>query len=210
MNRKDNELLSGEEFHIALGLFIDDFEVCNPLGTAKTHYKVCDVYWVIVNLPFQYRSSPSSIYLATLCRRKDIITCGYERIHEPLIKDIALLENHGLFVRRLGAIVTGTILYVSADNLGAHSLAGFQECFNGGKFCRFCLADHNDIQSCQVKSGRFTLRTQESINNCVSAIELQQNERLESVDGVKRACPLDRLLFSNCKRIPSRYLAGLV
>ncbi|KAK0131464.1 hypothetical protein N1851_033866 [Merluccius polli] len=193
LNRKKNELLSGEEFHIALELFIDDFEVCNPLGTAKTDYKVCGVYWVIVNLPLQYRSSLSSIYLATLCHRKNIITFGYERILEPLIKDIALLENHGLFVQRLGASVTGTIAYVSADNLGAHSLAGFRECFNGGKFCRFCVADHNDKQSCQVKSGKFTLRTQESIDNCVS--ELQQNERLKSVDGVKRACPLDRLSF---------------
>lgn len=175
-----------------------------PLGTAKNDYKVCGVYWVIVNLPFQYRSSLSSIYLATLCHRKDIITFGYEKILEPLIKAIA----HGLFVRRLGASVTGTIVYVSADNLGAHSLDGFRECFNGGKFCRFCLADRNDIQCCQVKSGNFTLRTQESIDNCV--FELQHNERLKSVDGVKRACPLDRLCyFQTAKGFPPDILHDL-
>lgn len=44
---KDNILLSSEDLSIALGLYIDDFEVCNPLGTSKKKYKVCAVYWVI-------------------------------------------------------------------------------------------------------------------------------------------------------------------
>lgn len=208
LNRKQNELLSGEEFHIAIGLFIDDFEVCDPLATAKNEYKICGVYWVIVNLPFQYRSSLSSIYLATLCHRKDIISFGYERILEPLIKDIEILERDGLFVQRLGASVTGTIVYVSADNLGAHSLAGFKESFSEGKICRFCLADRKDIQICPVKSGKFTLRTQESIDDCLST--LKQNEHLKIVDGVKRACPLDRLqYFQTAKGFPPDILHDL-
>lgn len=30
----DNDLLKGEEFKIAVGLYTDDFEVSNPLGTS--------------------------------------------------------------------------------------------------------------------------------------------------------------------------------
>lgn len=50
---KDNSLLSSEDLSIALGLYIDDFEVCNPLGTSKKKHKVCAVYWVISNVPIR-------------------------------------------------------------------------------------------------------------------------------------------------------------
>lgn len=35
------------EFRITLGLYIDDFEVANPLGISKKKYKLCAVYWVL-------------------------------------------------------------------------------------------------------------------------------------------------------------------
>lgn len=196
--RKENHLLSGEEFHIAVGLYIDDFEICNPLGTSRKKHKICGIYWVIANLPLKYRSSLSSIYLATLCYSSDIKTFGYDRILEPLLKDIEVLENQGLYVQKLGASVTGTLLYVSSDNLGAHSLAGFQESFSAGKVCRFCLADRENIQDYEVKSGKFPLRTQESLDNCLS--ELQQNERLTIVDGVKQGCALNKLSYFQTAR----------
>lgn len=40
-----------------------------------------------------------------------------------------------MYIDQLGATVKGTVLYVSADNLGAHSLAGFFENFTVEKFC---------------------------------------------------------------------------
>lgn len=154
---KDNSLLSSEDLSIALGLYIDDFEVCNPLGTSKKKHKVCAVYWVISNLPIRYRSSVQSIYLACLCHSNDVKKYGYGAILEPLIKDLEVLEQQGLYVQKLGSTVRGTVLYVSADNLGAHSLAGFHESFNVDKFCRFCLASRQDIDTHEVKEGVFPL-----------------------------------------------------
>lgn len=208
LNRKENPLLSEEEFHIALGLYIDDFEICNPLGTSKKKHKLCGIYWVIANLPLQYRSSLSSIYLATLCYSSDIKMFGYDQVLEPLLKDIDVLEHQGVFVQRLGKSVTGTVLYVSSDNLGAHSFAGFQESFSAGKCCRFCSASKEDIQVYAVKSGRFALRTQESLDNCVA--ELQHNESLTCVDGVKRDCVLNKLsYFETAKGFPPDLLHDL-
>lgn len=100
---------------------------------------------MIAILPIKYRSSLSSIYLATLCYSSDIKTFGYEVILAPLVKDIELLEMQGIYVQTLGASITGTILHVSSDNLGAHSLAGFQESFNTEKCSRFCLASRTDV-----------------------------------------------------------------
>ena len=47
----ENSLLAKDEFTIALGLYIDDFEVANPLGTSRLKHKMCAVYWVIANIP---------------------------------------------------------------------------------------------------------------------------------------------------------------
>ncbi|XP_078020836.1 uncharacterized protein LOC144459906 [Epinephelus lanceolatus] len=72
--------------------------------------------------------------------------CGYAKVLQPLINDLKLLEQNGVYLEQLGASVKGTVLYVAADNLGAHSLAGFLESFTVDKFCRFCLASSKDTQ----------------------------------------------------------------
>lgn len=155
-------MLSSKDLSIALGLYIDDFEVYNPLPTSKKKkHKICAVYWVISNLPIRYRSSVQSTYLACLCHNNDVKKYGYGAILEPLIKDLEVLQQQGLYVQKLGTTVRGTVLYVSADNLGAHSLAGFHESFNVDKFCRFCLASQQDIDIHEVKEKEFPLRTVE-------------------------------------------------
>lgn len=196
---KENPLLSGEELCISLGLYIDDFEICNPLGTLRKKRRVCAIYWVMANLPVRYRSSLSSIYLAILCNSNNLKTFGYDRIVEPLLKDLYLLENQGFYVHRLGTNVGGTVLDVSSDNLGAHYFAGIQESFNIDKFCHFCLASHGDIQTVSVISGAFTLRTKASYNEGVA--ELKENENLTNVDGVKRVCFKQINLFPCNNRI---------
>lgn len=41
---KANSLVSKPEFTIALCLYIDDFEIVNPLGTSRLKHKICAVY----------------------------------------------------------------------------------------------------------------------------------------------------------------------
>lgn len=193
---KENPLVNGEDLSISLGLYIDDFEICNPLGTSRKKHKLCAIYWIIGNLPVRDRSSLSTIYLAALCKSQDIKTFGYGPIVQPLLRDLQLLEKEGIYIDRLGTSVRGTVLYISSDNLGAHSFAGFQESFNVDKFCRFCLASRKDIQTCSVRSGSFVLRTIESHNLNLS--ELKENTNLKSVNGVKRECVLNELQYFHC------------
>lgn len=82
------------------------------------------------------------------------------------------------------------VFCVCADNLGAHSLAGFQESFNVDKFCRFCLISHSQIAL--VKATDFQLRTVEQHNRFLE--ELNQNQAIKSVNGVKRECVLSKHL----------------
>lgn len=200
---KENRLLS-QESGIALGLYIDDFEICNPLGTSKKKHKVCGIYWVILNLPIRLRSALSSIYLAALCKTVHIKQYGYSKVLEPLIRDIEHLERTGVLVKRFGSCIKGTLLYVSADNLSAHSLAGYQESFNVDKFCRFCLASLKDIQQHDVRSGEFILRTPELFDE---AINVLRTTDVSCVDGLKRECPLSRLAhFHPAKGFPPDFL----
>lgn len=56
---------------------------------------------------------------------------GYEKVFEPLLRDLVTLESHGIFIAQLGDIVKGVVQCLIADNLGAHGIAGFTETFVG-------------------------------------------------------------------------------
>lgn len=205
---KDNTLLVEEEVCISVGLYIDEFEVCNPLGTSRKKHKITAIYWVFADLPVKYRSALSSIYLAVLSNSNDVKTFGYEPIFEPLLRELCVLENQGFYIDRLGTCIKGTVVYVSSDNLGAHSLAGFQESFRVDKFCRFCLASHDAIQTASVRDGLFPLRTK--ILHTEAVQRVKENEGLV-VDGVKRDCVLNQLTyFHSVTGFPPDFLHDLL
>jgi len=183
---KDNTFLSADDLRICLTLYIDDFELCNPLGTSRKKHKLCSVYWILNNLPPGSHSALSSIYLTVLCKSDDVKVYGYGKVLEPLLQDLCTLEEHGVFSSKLGKFVKGTVHSVVADNLGAHGLAGFVESFSGQYICRFCTAQKVDIQTKDVQSGAFLLRTKEIHEaHLKSAQETDTN-----CFGVKRACVL--------------------
>ncbi|RXN31607.1 sterile alpha motif domain-containing 3-like protein [Labeo rohita] len=184
----ENSFLTRDEFTIALGLYIDDFEIANPLGTSKLKHKMCAVYWVIANIPAKYRSTLNSIQLALLCNTSTVKKCGYAKVLQPLIYDLKMLEQNGVYLEKLGKTVRGTVLFVAADNLGAHSLAGFLESFSVERFCRFCMAGSGDAQQQEVCSGFYQLRDKDSHDRQVQ--EVRNNPELSRTYGVKGACPL--------------------
>ncbi|XP_041863678.1 uncharacterized protein LOC121653945 [Melanotaenia boesemani] len=186
---KANRLLGVEETSISIGLYIDDFEVCNPLGTSRKIHKITAIYWVVLNLPSKFRSTLPLIQLAALGKSADVKLFGYEAFFYPLIEDIKCLERDGVYVEVLDKFVKGTVFCVCADNLGAHSLAGFSESFNVEKFCRFCCLNRHQIGTVEARD--FPLRTVEQHDQFVA--ELKSSDK-DSVNGVKGACALSEHL----------------
>lgn len=43
-------MFSGEDPTIAVIIYVDDFEICNPLGTSRKKHKVTAVYWVLADV----------------------------------------------------------------------------------------------------------------------------------------------------------------
>lgn len=184
--QKNPFLSSCEELKISVTLYIDDFELCNPLGTSRKKHKLCSIYWIVNNLGPGSHSALTAIYLAVLCKSNHVKTYGYRRILEPLLSDLQTLEEQGIYVAKLGTFVKGTVHSVIADNLAAHALAGFVESFSGHYICRFCTAEKEEIQSTDVYSGAFSLRTREIHEAHLKTAQ----ETGKSCCGVKQACPL--------------------
>lgn len=181
---KSSSTLCDETFQIAVSLYVDDFEVCNPLGTSK--HKICAVYWMLSDLPSMFRSSLTSINLALLCMSDHVKEYGYGKIFEPLLKDLITLEETGIFISKLGVNVKGFVQCVAADNLGAHALAGFVESFSAHYVCRVCTGLHSDFQTKEVRSCFFKLRTKEDHALHVQTAQVAQTNCF----GVKQDCVL--------------------
>lgn len=115
---------------LSLILYVDDIELANPLGTSRKFHNICAVYWLLANVPSQYRFSLHVIQLALLCKVPDLQSCGFQSVLSPLLKDLHTLEKDGIFIESAGQSIRGTVLCVAADNLAAHGLAGFVQVFS--------------------------------------------------------------------------------
>lgn len=92
-----------------------------------------------------------------------------------MLKDLQTLEQEGLFIETLGECIKGSVLFVAADNLAAHGLAGFVQSFRAHHFCRFCCCTANQMQTTEVSEGEFTMRTMECHNLLVEKIVQEDN-----------------------------------
>lgn len=185
---KQNNFFLGTDLKLSIILYVDDFEVCNPLGTSRKKHKITAVYWALANLPSQIGSVTTSIHLGLLCKAVDLKQFGYKTVLEPLLRDIAILEQEGVFISSLGKQIRGTVLCVIADNLGSHSISGLVESFSGSYCCRFCLGHSSEYQTQEVRSGVFVPRTKEDYASHVETVK--ENPHLTQVFGVKQLCPL--------------------
>lgn len=129
-NFEDNELLSSSDcLKLPLILYIYDLEIANPLGIWRKIHKLCSVYWVVADLPSKYRSALHVIQLGAICKMSDIKEFGYERALDPLLRDIHALEQDVVFIDSIGKVFRGTVMCLVSDNLAAHALEGFTQCY---------------------------------------------------------------------------------
>lgn len=151
---------------LILHFYYDDFQVTNPLGSKTKKHKIGAFYFVLGNLRPQFHSVINMIQLVALCPVPYISTFGMDKILQPFMRDIGLLESdHGVEIKINGISYTfhGSIGPLSSDNLGAHSIGGFVESFNSLRVCRVCMGTSNDIQT-KFTQDQYQLRTRASHN----------------------------------------------
>ena len=115
---------------------MDSFEIVNPIGSARKKYKILVMYLTLGNLPDYIRYRINSIQLVLLCKEKEF---SRQKVYGRLVKDLLKMENEGIEIYP-NKVAKGSVVFISNDNLGAHSLGGFLGNFSTANyFCKFCL-----------------------------------------------------------------------
>ena len=127
--RSDWQLSTGN--CISLGLYNDDMETANPLGSHAVIHKLEFLYYIVKNLPPKYNSMLKNCQLLQVYHSVDVKKYGFSNILQPFVDEIRQLEVDGLdiIVDDKTVHVRVTLGQVSGDNLGMHGLLGFVESF---------------------------------------------------------------------------------
>jgi hypothetical protein len=185
---KTDEFFAQYPDAIRIHLYTDEFEVCNPIGPKRGRHKMVGIYYTIGNFHPKFRSQTRFIFLAVLVKYQYLIANdGYCKILNPLLNDLKILQETGITVSNAqgSRTIKGKMVSISADNLSAHAIAGFQQHFNSGRICRTCLADHSEIGEKYLESD-FKLRDASVHAYHVNAVAA--NPVNAKVYGVKGPC----------------------
>ena len=193
-----NDFFQRHPHGLVLHFFVDAYETTNPLGSHTYVHKLEGLYCIIVNVPPEYNSKLSSIFLLALWYAADVEKYGYDKILRPIVDQLKELESED----GVRVVVDGEFVQIhailgmfSADNLGAHSLFGFLESFSANQFCRFCSINKTDSQTC-FSCDPVLRRTKERYNESVSLIDSEHYNSSET--GIKRGCVLNELQYFHC------------
>lgn len=187
-------LFSTEKHTVQIQMFYDDFEVANPLGSKRGIHELGAVYFTLRNFSPKWNSFLANIHLCALFHAQDLKRYGFSEILAPIVRDIKVLESDGIEIPLFGGYVGGSVVQVTGDNLGLHSLFGLVESFSARYCCRFCLAEKDDFQTeFSEDSPKIVLRTKD--NHTAHCQEMSNNPLLPYVFGVKSSCLLNSLTY---------------
>ncbi|KYM93673.1 hypothetical protein ALC62_15723 [Cyphomyrmex costatus] len=115
-------------FHIYIpGIFFDEFEVCNLLGSKTDIHKIEAFYFVINNFPMHINSTLENILLLALYYTANIKQFGLHPVLQKIINNIKILKTEGIFIESLNISIKGTLVSLVFDNLGGAMLLGMNE-----------------------------------------------------------------------------------
>ena len=178
---------------VQLVLYIDDFQVSNPLGNKAQKLKLTGIY-LALGYP-KLRSQVKHIFVVALFRAAYFKSYRVE-ILGHLASELKALEETGFQAQHRDKIVQvrARLVFVVADNLAAHSLAGFTESFRGSKLiCRYCHATTSDIQS-KFSAVDFSARSKEGYQKDLAELEKSAFCRKKrSACGINARCELSIL-----------------
>ncbi|XP_028418114.1 uncharacterized protein LOC114543241 [Dendronephthya gigantea] len=170
---KMHPLFSVKPTALQIMLYYDDLETCNPLGSRATIHKLGAFYYTLGNINPLNRSSMKAIQLLCLCKTSNIKQYGINAVLGPFMADLKKLEQdtgHPFTVQGTEQNFCGSIVYTSADNLGAQQLGGFKESCSAHRPCRYCLATAEEMKS-KFHEKDFVLRTKEDYKDQINQVE---------------------------------------
>lgn len=182
-------------------IYMDEVELANPLGSKKGKHKVSVFYWVLLNLPPQFRSSLRSIQLLGVVSCELLKQRGVKVFLKPFLDDLVLLnEGVSLTVRKQKKLWFGILLNFAGDIPASNFVGGFKEGVGFANLpCRSCLIHRNNLDEIHLKSG-CVLRDKITHESQVKSIEREDQSKsardsLSSLYGVNGRCPFSILSY---------------
>ena len=188
---------------LQIELYVDDYQIVNPLGNKTKKHKICAFYFSIGNIPVKFRSRLYTLQLLLLTKSRNVRKYGMASVLRSFVEDMKSLETEGisLTINNMTYHYFATISVVVADNLAAHQIGGYNESFSGLRICRFCNATKEGIKS-EFKESKFELRTIQTYNETVKMVA--ENPQLSTAYGLKSSSVLNELSnFHICWGSPS-------
>lgn len=192
-----NKAIYSDATTIQIQIGVDDFDPCDPVKTKAGLHKLNAVYFIINNLPKKILSKNNSTFLISLCEATNLKQehFNFDEIAVLILNELRKLETDGIQIG--GRTVKGTLIHITADNLGANGTLGFVESFNS-YFCRACEISKKDSQH-TVKEEYSKMRSKESYLNGVDAANeyMASGKKIDyrATKGVKRASCFNQLKF---------------
>nr|XP_039258818.1 uncharacterized protein LOC120335387 [Styela clava] len=188
-----SSFFNGNKNMLRIHLYVDEVEVCNPLGSSRGTHKLTCFYYTLGNVQVKYLSSLRNMHILAVVYSSVVKTYGHSAVLEKFCQDVWILEHEGISVKTTDGQnlhFYGGLATISGDNLGSHDIGGFRRCFNSGRICRFCMCVYSDLCK-KCNEGLFVLRSQQMHDNHVAAVE--KDVRLVAAYGVRGASPLNSL-----------------
>lgn len=163
--RQKKDKIGDNKIIIPYFIYMDDFEVNNPLGSHASVDSICGIYYSFPTIPQYLLSDLNYIFVAGIIKTKYIKEFGSNSSFYILVQEIKFLEESGIDIVIRDKVyhvhfVLGLIL---GDNLGLKSVLGFCKSFNCEKFCRLCERKKNDLKRDSQEHKEY-LRNSESYN----------------------------------------------
>lgn len=199
---KNNPFFQENPDALKLRLYQDSFEIVNPLGSAKSKYKILAVYLSIGNYPDNIRSHVNSMYLVALCREK---LFDPAKVFGRIVKDLKEIETNGIKLSSQ-KVIKGSLVFVTGDNLGSHMLGGFAENFSRNQyFCRYCLVTKKSFETKDGFMKSYPARTIQSYEKVIDRLNKKKNvlstkkkpilNKPLIIEGIKRNSVFNKLNF---------------
>lgn len=189
-----SECTENNSLQLKIQLYIDEFELGNPIGAKRGKHKLTAVYFTIGNVPLRYRNK-DMIFLCLLVTHRSLKLYDptYHKVFEPLLHDLHLLqEGIDVNISRSYKKLTAVLEIVMGDNLSSHAIAGFQTNFNSGSICRYCQINYSHFRDTLVVS-QLKLRTSAMYDNEIKYID--QDPTDAALYGIKHKCVFSSLSY---------------
>lgn len=193
---QDNALFRNKPKSIQLHIYLDEVQLCDPLGSKVKRNKLVFVYFAIGNLENQFRSSLQNIQILSIFYNSQVKDYGINELLKPVLEDVKKLEGGCQFnIKGVTQIMFGTIAAFPADNLASHMVGGFKLGFSKGfRKCRYCLGTDAEIQT-KFSDRDFTIRTQETHDIQCKGLDTQEAEYFGKLYGLDSKSALNDLKY---------------